>query len=350
MTEKELQKEVPRILKEALPFAQIRVKRQGGGTGGRAVPLTPDMLVEFKTGGKTRKLLLKVKSLGYPSHLLQAIPMLKRAAEKVGGYPVIITDQVSERGAALAKESGVGYLDLAGNCYLNMGEIYIEKTAKEKLNRPSGELRRLFSRKATRVIRTLLELHDKSWEVIKLARESLVSVGHAYKVSEKLLQQGFLVEEQKKIRLKDAGKLFDAWADQYRIDNSKVHSFYTDLKDPKKLMSHISQVAKEKKFACAFTLHAGESIVAPFTRFTEVHFYLGEAISDDVLKDFGLEKIEFGGTVHIIEPYDEGVFHHQQVIDEIPIVSNTQLYLDLFQYPARGKEAAEFLRREKMKI
>ena len=103
MTEKELQKEVPRILKEALPFAQIRVKRQGSGTGGRAVPLTPDMLVEFKTGGKTRKLLLKVKSLGYPSHLLQAIPMLKRAAEKVEGYPVIITDQVSERGAALAK-------------------------------------------------------------------------------------------------------------------------------------------------------------------------------------------------------------------------------------------------------
>jgi len=31
-------------------------------------------------------------------------------------------------------------------------------------------------------------------------------------------------------------------------------------------------------------------------------------------------------------------------------VCNTQLYLDLFQYPTRGKEAAEFLRKERMKI
>jgi hypothetical protein len=52
----------------------------------------------------------------------------------------------------------------------------------------------------------------------------------------------------------------------------------------------------------------------------------------------------------VITPYDEGVLHHRQVLDNLPVVCNTQLYLDLFQHPTRGKEAAEFLRKERMKI
>ncbi len=63
-----------------------------------------------------------------------------------------------------------------------------------------------------------------------------------------------------------------------------------------------------------------------------------------------LERIEFGGTVHVITPYDEGVLQHRQMIEQLPVVCNTQLYLDLFQHPTRGKEAAEFLRKERMKI
>lgn len=42
--------------------------------------------------------------------------------------------------------------------------------------------------------------------------------------------------------------------------------------------------------------------------------------------------------------------YHRQVLENVPIVCNTQLYLDLFQHPTRGKEAAEFLRKERMKI
>jgi len=37
-------------------------------------------------------------------------------------------------------------------------------------------------------------------------------------------------------------------------------------------------------------------------------------------------------------------------LERLPVVCNTQPYLDLFQSPTRGKEAAEFLRKERMKI
>ena len=90
--------------------------------------------------------------------------------------------------------------------------------------------------------------------------------------------------------------------------------------------------------------------MAPFTRFTDVHLYLKEPLSDALLQAMQLERIELGGTVHVITPYDEGILQHRQTLEHLPVVCNTQLYLDLVQHPTRGKEAAEFLRKERMKI
>lgn len=349
MNESQLYHNVPRLLREMLPHAQVKVRRgphraTNGGLSG------PDLVAEIRVGGKTKRLLIEVKVPGYPSSLLQAFQRLQFARKSQKGYPVVVTDALSERGAQLAKEAGVGFLDLAGNCWLNLWEVYVDKTAPARLSRPSAELRRLFSRKATRVIRTLLEEHSKSWEVVKLAAASQVSIGHAYKVTYKLLQQGFLMQEQHLVRLREPGTLLDAWAQQYRIDPVTVQSFYTEVKEPGAVMAHVAQVAKERHLTCAFTLHAGASLIAPFTRFTDVHVYLKEPISDELLNTLKLERIEFGGTVHVLQPYDEGVLHHLQQRNEMPVVCNTQLYLDLFQHPTRGREAADFLRREHMKL
>lgn len=349
MRESQLQQRVPALLQAALPHAHIKL-RQGprrplnGGVSG------PDLIAECTVGGKTKRLLIEVKIPGYPSSLLQAFQVLQWARKSHGGYPVVVTDTLSERGARLAKEAGVGFLDLAGNCWLNLGEVYIEKTANVRLNRPPAELRRLFSPKATRVIRALLETHTQSWEVVKLAAASQVSIGHAYKVTQKLLQQGFLVQAQRLVRLREPGALLDAWAQQYRIDPTTVQSFYTQVNDPAAVMAHVTRIAKERYLTCAFTLHAGASLIAPFTRFTDVHFYLKEPLSESLLQALTLERIEFGGTVHVMQPYDEGVLHSLQHLSEIPVVCTTQLYLDLFQHPTRGQEAAAFLRRERLKM
>jgi hypothetical protein len=54
-----------------------------------------------------------------------------------------------------------------------------------------------------------------------------------------------------------------------------------------------------------------------------------------------------------IYSYDEGVFYQTQKIStpfgkKIPVVSNIQLYMDLFNNPARGAEQAEHLRELKL--
>jgi len=88
-------------------------------------------------------------------------------------------------------------------------------------------------------------------------------------------------------------------------------------------------------------------LVAPFVRHTDVHAY----VSGDVerfAKVLDLRPVETGGSVHLLTPNDEGVFHGSQTIEGIPVVCNPQLYLDLVHYPARGREQAEELRRQKL--
>lgn len=349
MNESQLTQRVPDLLKTVMPYARVRV-RQGPQQKADAGLRSPHLVAELKVGAKMRRLLIEVTLPGYPARLLQAFQALDLARGRYGGYPVVVTDAISERGAGLAKEAGIGFLDLAGNCWLNLGEIYIDKTSPQRRPRPRWNLRRLFSPKATRVIRTLLEHPTTSWEIVELAKASRVSIGHAYKVAHTLLQQAFLAKEKKRVRLREAGALLDLWAEQYRVDPTATQSFYTELKDPSAIMAHIAQAAAQQNLTCALTMHAGASLVAPFTRFTDVHVYLSALPSDALLQAFKLERIEFGGTVHLMTPYDEGVFHHGRVIEGLPVVCNTQLYLDLFQYPTRGKEAADFLRRERMKV
>jgi len=56
--------------------------------------------------------------------------------------------------------------------------------------------------------------------------------------------------------------------------------------------------------------------------------------------------IEENGNVKFAIAASDGVFYGVQEIDGIRIVSDIQLYVDLFNYPARGREAADELFRK----
>lgn len=55
--------------------------------------------------------------------------------------------------------------------------------------------------------------------------------------------------------------------------------------------------------------------------------------------------MEKGGNVSMVLPYDEGVFYGVNQVDGVNVVSKVQLYIDLFNYPAQGEEAAEIVLR-----
>jgi hypothetical protein len=345
-SEKEILDKVLSLIKKSIPAFKIKkVAHQPKIKG-----VIPDMVIDVEMAGKKRKLIIEAKSRGFPSQILQSIPVLLKASSDIkDSYPIFVSDFISKKGASICKENNVGYIDLAGNCYVGLKEVYIEKIGEEQIERSRNILKKLFSPKATRIIRALLEEPKRLWEIKELSQNFEVALGYTHEVISKLLKEGYITrDEKKRIHLSRPSELLNDWASQYRIFPEFIHSYYSSIKNPQELMEKIAGTLKRNKTIYSFTLHAGASLVAPFMRFNDIHFYyLGEL--KKIVRLLELEEIEFGGTVHLIEPYDEGMFYRKQTIEGKDVICNTQLYLDLNQYPTRGKEQAEFLRKERIK-
>ena len=89
--------------------------------------------------------------------------------------------------------------------------------------------------------------------------------------------------------------------------------------------------------------------------------YIGDpgdlvSVSPDVMDPNGDNfTIEFGAPLNSSGQWqstedDEGIFYAIQKIRDKNVVSNVQLYLDLYNYKGRGREQAEYLRDKAIKL
>lgn len=316
-----------------------------------------DLLVELEVPVKVRcYLIFEIKSRGEPVFLSHAITQLKSIPTSIFGNVtekqvarIIVAPYISERGRQLCKSNGINFLDLSGNCYLHVGAYYIEKEGKKNIAKEKKILKELFSPKASRIARVMLEEPTKRWTLTELAKTAEISIAHAHSVVKKLQNNEFLSRDSEfKLILDKPDELLEQWSKKYDFSENKVHTYYSFQKNVMEFMKHVSRVSKNK-LEYAMTLHSGAYLIAPYIRFTDVHFYVKPIDVEKWVKKLDLRPVESGGTIHLVEPFDEGVFYGKQTVKGIQVVCNTQLYLDLYNYPARGREQAEFLRKEKMK-
>lgn len=79
-------------------------------------------------------------------------------------------------------------------------------------------------------------------------------------------------------------------------------------------------------------------VVAPYVRPTTIYFYIEEEKKAETWVELlNLRPVEKGGNVSMVLPYDKGVFYGVTQVGGVRVVSKVQLYIDLFNYPARGE-------------
>ena len=113
-------------------------------------------------------------------------------------------------------------------------------------------------------------------------------------------------------------------------------------------MRKISQIGNKHKLDYAFTLHAGASLTAPFVRFEDVYFYINDKDIEKWINLLDLKRTEFGGNIYLVIPKYEWILDDIVKISKNNVINNILLYLDLVNYPKRGKEQADFLREKKI--
>jgi len=152
--------------------------------------------------------------------------------------------------------------------------------------------------------------------------------------------------ERNRIVVANPTELLSRWASYYDfVLLNKVNAFYSLDEDLDRFVGKLVAVNRpDLKYA--LTLQAGATLVSPFVRPSNVYLYVESEKLGEWRELLGLQLSELGGNVFLVEPYDEGVFYKVQKARGVWVVSNVQLYVDLYNYPARGREAAEHLRKE----
>lgn len=204
----------------------------------------------------------------------------------------------------------------------------------------------IFSPKASRIIRVLLTHPNHKWSVLGLSKEANVGYGHTYRTIKTLLKIGLCRRtETNKIIITNPSELLTRWANYHDFTLlNELSAYYYSFRDINDLIDRLSY-ANKKGLKYALTLHAGASLVAPYVRPVNVHIYVERMKIGEFEHLLNLQLTELGGNVFLVVPYDEGVFYNIQNVRGVWVASNVQLYVDLYNYPARGREAAEYLRK-----
>jgi hypothetical protein len=182
----------------------------------------------------------------------------------------------------------------------------------------------------------------KDWDERELAQETGVSSGLAHYVCRTLVELGFAARnEQNRIILVDPLRLLKRWAAYHQYDRmNKFLDYFTFEREIDRFVERFAGLDLEYAL-CGLV---GAWLVAPYVRPVDVHLYVSsENVAKDIAKRFGLNPTPKGGNVKFVLPYDKGVFHGVQSVRGVKAVSNIQLYVDLYNFPARGEEASSQL-------
>lgn len=315
--------------------------------------IKPDLSIKIQTkNGKKFQLVFEIKTAGQPRYVRMALGQLSEFILKTkDSYGVFASTFISEESRKICLESGIGFIDLGGNCFLSFDNFYLSIEGRPNPYPDTRPLKTIFYPKSTRALRVLLCNPKKEWLVSSLAKEADISLGQASLIKNKLLENELIEELQKDkrtgFRLKNPEKLLNKWAENYNYTNNTIKNFYS-LDNIKSIEAKIADYCNSKNITYAFTLTSGASLVAPFLRYNRTFFYCSED-TDKIAKELDFKEVTSGPNISILKPYDKGIYYGLQEINKLKLVSNIQLYLDLITYKERGEEAAKFLLDQKLR-
>jgi len=329
---------------QRVPFLQIESIERKLSIGDTGI----DIVATVRIGEQRQRLALAVKNSGQPRIARATGYQLARLREQETGlYGVFAAPYISPQTAEICIQEKLGYLDLAGNCRLTFGQVYIEQTGRPNPYAEKRDLRTLYSPKAARVLRVLLTDPRKAWRVQPLAKEAAVSLGQVANVKRLMEDREWIKGSEAGLLLKEPGNLLAEWAANTNGRKTAAENYYT-LKSLAEFEAALAQACEQAGIPYALTGFSGAARYAPAVRYQRAMAYVGSDL-EKIAEQLSLKRVESGANVTLYNPSDEGVLYGARRIDGICIATPVQVYLDLVGVKGRGEEAANALLEEVIK-
>lgn len=212
-------------------------------------------------------------------------------------------------------------------------------------------MKTIFSDKATIVIRAMLSQPERKWVVRDFEKEFNVGRSRAAAVLSILHKKGFVggIRSGRLAHsvLLNKKALLDEWLKFYSFEFNKIYLYYSSYGN---ILPRLKNYFDARRLVngYALTLHAGANFITNYVNIQTVYCYLKSEdfneVSLDLRQALNLKELKKGGNFYLIRPYyKDSVFFNIKKIKGYNVVSYLQLYLDLYNFPQRGREHAKYL-------
>lgn len=264
--------------------------------------------------------------------------------------PVLVLRTRNSRERDQLRRSGKSFIDLAGAAYIKAPGFYLDRTDLPSVRVADSVMRGSdpYSDRASMVVRSLLSTSTKRrWSTGGLAKEAGVDTSTASRVLRELRRRELVQDERpgqgrkSRIWVPDPEVLLEDWTRAYTWDDNPRLRVAAPVGSPRRFIPRMTRLFAGERWA--LTLQAGASLLAPHAEFDEIHTY----VDADSLEQLALERgweVTSGGKLILMTPcYSHSAWTDLQTLRGVPVVSTTQLVLDLWSYPVRGREEASHL-------
>jgi hypothetical protein len=266
------------------------------------------------------------------------------------GILLICAPYISPRVAELCKEQNVSYLDGVGNCRIAAPGLFVQVSGRPNRSAAIKMTVDPFSKKSSRIVRTLLKHPNKGWQVQQLSQQADVSLGLVSKVKNALLEEAYVEERDRLLYLRDPGKLLQGWTAQYRPHVKRLQLFA--ITRPSETETRLADWCRTNGVTYALTQLSAAWRYSPMVRYDKSVVYIDKKVETEtnlkaLLRHIDAREVDTGANLTLWITDDTGVFSDAREIDGVKVVSPLQLYLDLKVLAGRGEDAAqEILERE----
>ena len=300
--------------------------------------------------GPVRRLLFVPVASGEPRLIRGLLPRLRELRQDPDTWAGLLVPHMGAAGLKVCREAGVGYVDCCGNVYLRFNRVVLQIAGNRNKFSVPKRLRTLFHDKATIPLRILLERPGEWVTTREIAEEGGLSLGWVSQILQQLDAQGYVDRKRGGgTRLVHPDRLLSDWLEQYTFEQNEVYPFQVRGASVMDTIEHLKSLQPPLSDRYALTLQAALSTFSPLENDpTQLHLYLPDLPtgSDDALNlwanELDLRPAGLGANCFLIKPtYENATFFGTRDHDDLRLVSDLQLYLDLFHYPAAGRSHSQ---------
>jgi len=211
--------------------------------------------------------------------------------------------------------------------------------------------RNVYADKSSLILEWLLQegVGKDPFSIREVARDSGVSVGLVQGVFSALVMDGYLqtigVRTAKKFILKKPADLLRSWLEHYSVvKKCKMRTYRTGFQGPEQVIAALKKAHLQKNVTLA--LHSAADVLeCKNTNLQTLELYLLRPnLRARVEKILQLEPQERGYEVLLLEPYYKTMLKRKNTPKGSLVHSSALLtFLDLYHFPLRGQEQAEFM-------